>query len=337
MKRILVFTLSIALLTTFTLLMAAKAQNGQDKKNPAVQTDETEEVKPDRDIIPHRANKDGADAVTKGSTGVVTPQISYHGGALIGTPTIYYIWYGNWNQTNGSDTPAGQQILRDFARTIGNSAYFNINTTYSAGGTTITGNVNFGGEATDTGSQGTRLTDGKVGSVVVGALNSGALPYDPNGVYFVLSSSNVSESSGFCSVYCGWHSAGTISSGTYGGQRVRYSFVGNANRCLNACAAQTTSPNGNAGVDGMVSIIAHELEEATTDPDPHSGWADINGSENADKCAWTFGQNLFTLSNGAVYNMTLGSGTTMMRNYLIQRNLKYSSAGSTCNVSLTAQ
>jgi hypothetical protein len=313
--------------------MAVKAQNnGQDKKNPAVQTDETEEVKQDRDIIPHKFNKAGADAVTKGSTGVVTPLIAYHNGALIGTPTIYYIWYGNWNQSNGSDTPAGQQILRDFGHNIGGSAYFAINTTYSAGGQVITGAVNFGGEATDTGSQGTRLTDARVGSVVVGALNAGKLPYDPNGVYFVLSSSNVSESSGFCTQYCGWHSAGTISSGTYGGQRLRYSFVGNANRCLNACAAQTTSPNGNAGVDAMVSIVAHELEEATTDPDPLSGWADSGGAENADKCAWTFGQNLFTLSNGAIYNMTIGS-----RNYLIQRNLKYSAAGSTCNVSLTAQ
>ncbi|MBD0373785.1 MAG: hypothetical protein ICV60_23430 [Pyrinomonadaceae bacterium] len=334
MKRILVFTLSIALLASFTLFMAAKAQ---DKKNPDVQADETEDVKPDRDIIPHRYNKKGADAVTKGTTGVITPQISYHGGALIGTPTIYYIWYGNWNQTNGSDNPAGQQILRDFARTIGGSAYYNINTTYSTGGYNINGAVNFGGEATDTGSQGTRLRDSSIGAIIVTTLNQGKLPYDPNGVYFVLSSSNVSESSGFCTLYCGWHTAGTINSGTYAGQRLRYSFVGNANRCLNACAAQSVSPNGNAGVDGMVSIIAHELEEAATDPDPRTGWADSNGDENADKCAWTFGQTLFTLPSGAIYNMTLGSGTTLQRNYLIQRNLKYSAAGSTCNVSLTAQ
>jgi hypothetical protein len=329
MKRILGLTLAIALLTSFTLLLAAKAQ---DKKNPDVQTDETEDVKQDRDIIPHRYNKKGADAVTKGSTGVVSPQISYHGGALIGTPTIYYIWYGNWNQSNGSDNPAGQQILRDFGHSIGNSAYYNINTTYSNGGYVITGGVNFGAETTDTGSQGTRLTDARVGSIVVSALNAARLPYDPNGVYFVLTSSNVSESSGFCTQYCGWHSAGTISSGTYAGQRLRYSFIGNANRCLSACAAQTISPNGNAGVDGMVSIIAHELEEAATDPDPLSGWADSGGAENADKCAWTFGQSLFTLPSGAIYNMTLGS-----RNYLIQRNLKYSASGSTCNVSLTAQ
>ena len=63
----------------------------------------------------------------------------------------------------------------------------------------------------------------------------------------------------------------------------------------------------------MASIIAHELEEATTDPDLNA-WYDTRGYENADKCAWTFGA-VSTLGNGAQYNMTLGA-----RNYLIQQN-----------------
>jgi hypothetical protein len=108
--------------------------------------------------------------------------------------------------------------------------------------------------------------------------------------------------------------------------------VGNANRCLNGCAAQTISPNGNAGVDGMISVIAHELEETTTDPDPSSGWVDSVGAENADKCAWTFGQTQYLLPSGAYYNMTLGA-----RNYLIQRNLKHSTSGDTCNLDATHQ
>src|SRR5262252_3662813 len=223
-------------------------------------------------------------SVTTGGTGVVTPQITYHGGQLIQTPTIYLIWYGNWNQSNGSDNPAGQQIVRDFCNSIGGSPYFNLNTTYSTNGFNITGNVTFGGEATDTGSSGTRLRDSSILAIVNRAINNG-LPYNANGVYFVLTSSNVSEPSGFCSRYCGWHTAGNVNAG-----HVRYSFVGNANRCLNACAAQTTGPNGNAGVDGMVSVIAHELEEATTDPNLNA-WYDASGAEDADKCAWTFGHN----------------------------------------------
>ncbi len=264
------------------------------------------------EIIPHRMNERGADnySLTTGGTSATSP-INYAGGQLIGTPTVYIIWYGNWNQGNGSDTPAGQQIVRDFVNSIGGSAYFNINTSYSINGHTITGGVNNGGETTDAYSRGTRLKDADVLTVVNSAITASRLPYNANGVYFVLTSSDVNETSGFCRLYCGWHTAATPSAG-----HVRYAFVGNANRCLSGCAAQTISPNSNPGVDGMISVIAHELEEATTDPDPRSGWTDSSGAENADKCAWTFGHAQFQVANGSWANMTLGS-----RNFLIQRNL----------------
>lgn len=69
----------------------------------------------------------------------------------------------------------------------------------------------------------------------------------------------------------------------------------------------------------MVSVIAHELEETNTDPDLNA-WYDSNGSEDADKCAWTFGSNQTLGSNGAYYNMTLNS-----RNFLVQRELDVNS------------
>ena len=312
MKRI--FSISLAVLAAVCLFRAsnlintAHAQNG---RGPVVHGVNPESL-PDNPNAPetNRDNHVIAGAVTTGGTGVVTPPITYHGGALIQTPDVYVIWYGNWNQSNGSDTPAGQQIVRDFLSNIGGSPYFLLNTSYTAGSYTITGSVNFSGETTDTGSQGTRLTDTKVFNVVNNAINGGHLPYDANGIYFVLTSSNIAESSGFCSRYCGWHTAG---SGTVG--HTRFAFVGNANRCLSSCAAQTTGPNGNAGVDGMISVIAHELEEATTDPDLNA-WYDSNGSEDADKCAWTFGHSQYQTANGAFANMQLGT-----RNFLIQREL----------------
>jgi hypothetical protein len=76
---------------------------------------------------------------------------------------------------------------------------------------------------------------------------------------------------------------------------------------------QTTSPNENAGADGMASIIAHELEESVTDPELNA-WYDRRGYENADKCAWTFGSTS-TAPNGSLYNMSMGG-----RNWLIQQN-----------------
>src|SRR5215472_12165526 len=66
------------------------------------------------EVIIHKTNPHEGGAPTAGSTGVQTPLITYHGGPVMATPTAYLIWYGNWNQTNGSDTPAGQSIVNDF-------------------------------------------------------------------------------------------------------------------------------------------------------------------------------------------------------------------------------
>jgi hypothetical protein len=168
--------------------------------------------------------------------------------------------------------------------------------------------VHYAGSTTDSYSQGTSLTDAQIQTVVSSAISSARLPKDTNAVYFVLTSADVTANSGFCTQYCGWHTHGTIS-----GSDIKYAFIGNPDRCPSACSAQSTGPNGNAGADGMASIISHELEEAVSDPDLNA-WYDARGQENADKCAWTFGP-VSTASNGSAYNITLGG-----LNFLIQRN-----------------
>lgn len=237
--------------------------------------------------------------------------ISYHGGPLIlGTVNVYYIWYGNWSGNNATT------ILTDLAQNIGGSPYFNINTTYYNGSNThVSGLVHYAGSTTDNYSFGKSLSDSAIFAVVSNAITSGKLPKDTNGVYFVLTSSDVTASSGFCTQYCGWHTAGTV-----GGSDIKFAFIGDPTRCPSSCEVQTTGPNGSTGVDGMASIIAHELEEATTDPDLNA-WYDTRGAENADKCAWTFGST-YSTSNGSTANMTLGA-----RDYLIQQNWVNASGG----------
>jgi hypothetical protein len=223
---------------------------------------------------------------------------------------VYLIWYGNWSGNTA------QSILTNLVSNIGGSSYFNINTTYYDGsGNHVLNAVSYGGFATDNYSQGTSLTDSAVQLVVENAISIGKFPIDPDGVYFVLTSKDVAEKSGFCSNYCGWHTYGTIS-----GLNIKYAFVGNGDRCPSACEAQTISPNGNAGADGMASVVAHELEESVTDPDLNA-WYDKRGEENADKCAWTFGATS-TASNGSRYNMTLNG-----KQYLIQQNWVNASGG----------
>jgi len=326
--------LAATLLAATGLAAVALAQGDKDKPR----TDPGDDGINFADKIKHKPNPHGAPAAPPaGSTGVISPPITYHGGAVMQTPNVYLIWYGNWNQSNGSDNAAGQQILRDFVYGINNSAYFQINTTYTApGASTPSGSVNHLGEYTVGSPYSNRLSDNGVLTVVSNAINvgnkNGKLPYDANGVYFVLTSSDVNESSGFCTQYCGWHFWGN----TGFGQHVRYSFIGNVARCLNSCAIQSTSPNGNAGVDGMASILAHELSETTTDPDG-TGWWDRQGQENGDKCAWTFGQNQTRLATGAYYNVTLPASATSTRSFEIQRMLKQAPNANTCNMSLNSQ
>jgi hypothetical protein len=266
-------------------------------------------------VITHPVNPREGFAPTAGSTGQLTPKIGYHGGPVLGTPNVYLIWYGNWNQSNGSDNAAGQQLVNDFLHGLNNSPYYKINGSYG----TPTGSILAAGSTADAYSQGSNLSDAAVQAIVSRAISSSTLPLDTNGIYLVLTSSDVAESSGFCSKYCGWHTAGTIS-----GTNIKYAFIGNANRCLSACAAQTISPNNNAGVDGMLSVIAHELEETNTDPNLNA-WYNSRGYENGDMCAWTFGSHQTLLPSGAWFNMTLSTIAGGSNNYLIQRNLDVNS------------
>lgn len=274
----------------------------------------------DKETIPnkisHKLNP-GHPTIEMASTGdtLAKSAITYHGGKIMaGAPNIHIIWYGNWAQSNGSDNAAGQQIVRDFMSGVGNSPYLAINNTYTGSNGSVSGLIGTVREASVGYSNGKRLRDADISTIVSNYITSSGQK-DSNALYFVLTSSDVAETSGFCTKYCGWHTSGTIQSAD-----IKYSFVGNANRCLSGCAAQSVSPNGNAGVDGMLSVVAHELEEALTDPNPSSGWVDSGGAENADKCAWTFGHSQQIAGNGASYNMTLQT-VSGSKNYLIQRNL----------------
>ena len=127
-------------------------------------------------------------------------------------------------------------------------------------------------------------------------------------VVVVCQSGDVKATSGFCTSYCGWHTHGT-----YSGVDIkcaaharmasvefigcRYSFVGNPEQqCMTGCAGQQTiSPNGNPGADALISVVAHELFEAFTDPDLNAVYDGV-GCENGDRVCDIRG--CFDRSNG---------------------------------------
>jgi hypothetical protein len=178
-------------------------------------------------------------------------------------------------------------------------------------------------------SQGTNLGNTGVGNVVSAALNSGALPVDGNGIYFVLTSPDVKEGK-FCVNYCGYHTSGTFNS-----TDIKVAFVGNpATQCNSTanptCSVQNPTPNANEGADAMANVMAHELNESVTDPDGNA-WYHINpAGENGDLCNFNFGST-FAALNGSMANVVLRGSQ-----YLIQRNWLNANGG-LCAMGFNAQ
>jgi len=197
--------------------------------------------------------------------------------------------------------------LTTFINNLGASAWYSINFAYKDSAGVAPGpNVKLAKTVVDNHSLGTSITENDVWTIVNNQLAAGHLPVDTHGVYFVLTDASTSLPGGFCSQYCGWHTYNY-----YGSTSLVYSFVGDAaSLCPGSCIySNGITPNGDAGVDGMVSVIAHELSESVTDPYLNA-WT----GENADQCAWQFGTTS-TATNGALYNLALAG-----KQWLIQEN-----------------
>ena len=244
--------------------------------------------------------------------------MNYNGGPVLhNTVPIYIIWYGNWNGT-GSNTQATVNLINTFIGGLSNSGYEKINSTYGDTTANVSGAMTLVKQVFDTGSQGTRLRNSKISAAISAQLTSGGLPTDASGVYLFLSSSNVKES-GFCTQFCGFHTHQTLN-----GADIKWAFIGNVDQCPSGCEIQSTGPNSTTGsgggADGMANVIAHETEEAISDPDLNA-WFDASGQENADKCNFRFGTTQ-TASNGAKFNQTLGG-----KSWMIQMNWENSRGG----------
>src|ERR1035437_8720474 len=187
MKSVFSGRLAVAILTLAVGAGSVLAQ-GQSGQAPGRLSDDLNSR-----IVVHSMNPHET-APTAGGTVALSP-ITSHGGPIMGAPKAYLIWYGNWNQSNSSDTPGGQAIVRDFLLGVGGLPYYLINSSYAG----VSGSVTFAAETTATaGPSKKSLSDSNIRTIVVNAINSSALgPADPTGVYFVLTSSDVAKS-GFC-------------------------------------------------------------------------------------------------------------------------------------------
>lgn len=241
---------------------------------------------------------------------------------MTGPITIYEVWYGTW-ATSSAPVPvakAYQTFTNNFLTgAVATGQHWAINHSYYQAAKATPVARTFVGDystpiiqqqvvPTNASRYKSPLSQSSIYNLVKDTFFPTAAKADPNGIYVVLTSSDI-KVSGFGTQFCGWHSYNSASG-------AKYSFVGDP-ATTPGCLAQTVGPNL-AGADAMLSVLMHELEETATDPQLNA-WYSANGNENGDKCAWVWG-NTIQNSNGSFSNLSFGG-----LNYLIQQNFKLGS------------
>jgi hypothetical protein len=230
-----------------------------------------------------------------------------HAGRVAPAINFYVVF---WGTGFASTTPS---LVNSFLGGLGASGYWTIDTQYLRG---AANSATFKASWTDTSAPAAVVLDSDIQSEITKALDGGHLPYDANGLYFVLTppSTTVCIAGSIppacsCAVFCGYHTNYTAA----GRGTVLYSSIPSPAACPSSCSFQSTTPTGNLEADAAASIIAHEAEETQSDA-MADAWYDASGNENGDKCAWKFGPTR-TAANGAKYNQTWGG-----YNWLVQMN-----------------
>jgi hypothetical protein len=238
------------------------------------------------------------------------PTILYHGGPIMPGANIYIVYYGSFTSTQ-------HDILDTFLENVGGSPAFNVNTEYNDSSNQFVLNVLNYSPATDSYndaySMGTSLGGSFVTTLLHNAVAGGHLPSDVNGIYILTVSPDVKLGKGN---WCAYH---THSTAIVTGQDIKYALAADPPASiLTSCSGNlavyndTTSPNGDIGMDEVVDSLIHELSETVTDPDLNA-WYTSGGSENGDLCNFVYGTT-FIAPNGSHANHTFGS-----RNYLAQQ------------------
>ncbi|XP_044507018.1 protein EXORDIUM-like 3 [Mangifera indica] len=266
--------------------------------------------------------------------------MKYHMGPVLSANiTVHTIWYGTWQKTQ-------KKIIREFISSI---SAVNAKHPSVAGwwktvqlytdqtGKNISSTVLLGREKNDRFySHGKRLTRLSIQSVIKSHVTakSNPLPINPkSGLYLLLTSDDVYVQD-FCGQVCGFH---YFTFPSIVGYTLPYAWVGNSAKfCPGVCAypfavpdyipglKPAKSPNGDVGVDGMISVIGHEIAELATNPLINAWYAGpdpVAPVEIADLCEGIYGTGgggsytgqLLDGEDGATYNMN-----GIRRRYLLQ-------------------
>ncbi|CAN1156571.1 Protein EXORDIUM-like 5 [Linum perenne] len=236
--------------------------------------------------LPPRSTTLSSSKKFEGSSDLV--QLRYHMGPVLSSSPInvYLIWYGNWpnshkllikdfihsiSPSHSTPTPTPTPSVSQWWRTV--SLYTDQT------GANVSRSIIVAGEYSDRSySHGKQLTRLSVQQVIATAVRSAPFPVDhKNGVYLILTADDVAVQD-FCRAVCGFH---YFTFPSMVGYTLPYAWVGNSGKqCPEVCAypfavpgymggggpGALKAPNGDVGIDGMISVIGHELAELSTNP-----------------------------------------------------------------------
>lgn len=278
----------------------------------------------------------GASKKHEGSSTFVN--MRYHmGPVLTSTINVHTIWYGRWSKKE-------KRIINEFLLSISNNTkspsvgqwWQTVQFYTDQTGANISRNIVIASQHEDYYSHGKILSRLTVQEVIKNAISAktSPLPIDPkNGLYLLLTSSDVAVQD-FCRAVCGFH---YFTFPSIVGYTLPYAWIGHSGKqCPEVCAYPFAvpsymtgmkafkPPNGDVGIDGMISVIAHELAELSSNPLINAWYAGedpTSPTEIADLCEGLYGTGgggsytgqVLTDKFGANYNVN-----GIRRRYLVQ-------------------
>jgi hypothetical protein len=211
-----------------------------------------------------------------------SPNLNYHSGPIMPTAVVQPIFWGpSWGNANF----VGDKIsgLEDFYRGMAASGYANtVNEYKDSSGAQVTSAISFAGNIHDL----SQARNGQSTWQILAEVCK-AIPSPVSNGYYPVYTDVPRRNAG----YCAWHSAGSCN-----GTPVQFAFFFNLDGDR-GCDPQDSSGLHSQGLAALANVSGHELSEARSDPRLNA-WYDSSGSENADKCAWTFGSPTLTFSDG---------------------------------------
>jgi hypothetical protein len=269
----------------------------------------------------------------------IATNLSYGGGnngvgVTTGAPKVYLVFWGSQWGTSGtnakgdttlSNDPAGAApVVQEFFKGLGTNSegWSKVMTQYcegiSSGASTCPSTAPHVGYPTggalagvwyDNGAAApSQATQTQLGQEAVNAaahFGNTTAASNRNAEYAILSPTGT-HPDGFNTTtanWCAWHDwTGDVSvNSPYGG----LAFANDPYQLdMGSSCGQNFVNAGAAGnTDGFTIVFGHEYSETITDQFPAGGWTDIQGQENADKCAW------ISSGTGKSQNITLSTGS----------------------------